>query len=116
MWGLLPPIARDQPPPGVDSLGVSLCFIDLGALYRLLAWVDHEQLVMRVERTPFSTPMRVSVADNQEAGQRSRSWQFLDEEQNFNLHGAEGPYATAFLHELARRFGWPLSPGPEDSQ
>jgi hypothetical protein len=108
MWGLLPPMQRDAPPGGVKSLGNTLCFIDSAALYRLLPWVSDRKLGIRVERIPFSRLTRVSVADNRNAGSTSRSWQFLNEEENFNLFAAEGPHSTAFVCELARRIGWPL--------
>jgi hypothetical protein len=108
MWGLLPPMERDAPPRGVESLGNTLCFIDSAALYRLLPWVSDEKLVIRVERTLFSKLTRVSVADNRNVGSMSRSWQFLNEEENFNLFAAEGPHSTEFVRELARRTGWPL--------
>jgi hypothetical protein len=108
MWGLLPPIERDAPPAGAVSLGMTLCFIDSDALYRMLPWVSAEKLMIRVERTPFSTLARVSVAENGHLGSMSRRWQFLNEDENFNLQAWEGPNSTDFVRELARRTGWPL--------
>jgi hypothetical protein len=106
-WGLLPPIDRDVPPAGVESLGMTLCFIDSAALYRVIPFNSDANLTIRVERTPFST-LRVSLADNRNFDRLSRSWQFLNEDETFNLSGHEGPNSTEFLHELARRIGWPL--------
>ena len=104
-WGLLPPIDRDVPPSGGDSLGMTLCFVDAAALYRVIPFSSDANLTIRVERTPFST-LHVILADNRSFDRLSRSWQFLNEDETFNLSGHEGPNSTEFLHELARRTGW----------
>jgi hypothetical protein len=54
---------------------MTLCFIDSAALYRVLPWLPDGKLIVRVERTPFPTLARVSVADNRNVGSMSRSWQ-----------------------------------------
>jgi hypothetical protein len=41
--------------PTTESLGTTLGFVDDEALYRVLPWNSEETLVIRVERTPFSS-------------------------------------------------------------
>ncbi len=87
---------------------MTLCFLDPVALYRVVPMVSGADLTLRVERTPFSSfSQRVSVADNRHAGPlvTTRFWQFLADDEDFNLLAAEGAHSTEFVHELARRCG-----------
>jgi hypothetical protein len=113
-WCVLPTATSDRVPPDVELLGVTLAFLDSAALYRVVPSISKGSLLLRTERIPFDSFRRVMVADNRYHGpdRVERYWQFLTEGDEFNQAAAEGPpRTTEFLHELARRLGWPL-PSP----
>lgn len=122
-WGLLPPIESDNPPPGVRLLGNSLGFIDPEALYRVIPWQSADgDLGVRVTRSLFSNFKHVTVADRRRADDEGtriqRWWQFATDNdlvvvaEDRILGAGQLDSQHRFIHELARRTGWPVSETP----
>jgi hypothetical protein len=113
LWCILPAATSDRFPPDVDQLPGALAFLDSHALYRVVPWISKRSIGFRTERIPFESFRHVIVTDTRYHGSaRERRWQFRTEGDALNQGASEGGMRTRrtneFLHELARRLGWPL--------
>jgi hypothetical protein len=108
-WCVLPTAISDRMPPDAELLHVALAFLDSAALYRVVPAICKGQLLLRTERIPFDSFRHVLVSDSRYHGAApERHWQFRTERDAFNQTASEGEArSTEFLHELARRLGWP---------